>query len=262
MERLRSEDYQAFRKDLGQEIEHSERNLDDFCDATDVGQGCWPSSFLLGVLRGGSSALALALDRSGLAQLGVVNASDNTTLSPPEWNLASGSGGKVLEPQAFGIAFRDSADPTTCGVPSYSFAAASYTRLFRRPKMSVSERMGVDASRTPSFLDASPSYFESAEAPVMLDRMMPAPLLAQARFVVVLREPIARAISWFNYLRAWAALNDVVDSEIGPDGGPVHWRALESRARHSPSVCFRMLQNALHVRNGNVSFAQVTFITR
>ena len=35
----------------------------------------------------------------------------------------------------------------------------------------------------------------------MLAAMMPPPLLARATFIVLLREPVARALSWFNRLR-------------------------------------------------------------
>ena len=82
---------------------------------------------------------------------------------------------------------------------------------------------------------------------MMLDRMMPSPLMAKARFVVMLREPVARALSAFNHVRLWASVNDASSAKAGPDGGPLH--------------CVQTMQSASRTRDGNISFAQMTACT-
>jgi hypothetical protein len=50
------------------------------------------------------------------------------------------------------------------------------------------------------YLDSTPDYFASFDAPIRMHRDFQ-PLLAQsARFVVILREPTARSFSWYNHM--------------------------------------------------------------
>ena len=140
-------------------------------------------------------------------------------------------------------------------------ACHRYTRLFRR-------RAASEAIPAPSFLDATPTYFASPDAPYMhteahthvhampasectssarcsaqaaaascaccgrymLAAMMPPPLLARATFIVLLREPVARALSWFNRLRL-----AVSGSASAASGGGALSSALDviGRAQHT-----------------------------
>ena len=186
--------------------------FDDFCATSN--DGCWPSSFLLGNAKSGTSAVAMALYQSGQVQLGRPDPITNASMPVRGW----GSTGRVKEPHAFDAYLLGS-----------STSPDQYTRLFRRS--------GATAP-APSFLDATPSYFSSPEAPSALARAMPAHLLARARFVVILREPVARSLNWFNHMRA--SVSAAVDPE------------------HVRSDCFRKVQRNFGTEDGNVTFDAVT----
>ncbi|KAJ8598116.1 hypothetical protein CTAYLR_009504 [Chrysophaeum taylorii] len=59
-------------------------------------------------------------------------------------------------------------------------------------------RVGKDCA---GYAEATPDNLKTAEAPSLLKKAAPKSVSALFRFVVVLREPIARDLSWYNHLR-------------------------------------------------------------
>ena len=86
----------------------------------------------------------------------------------------------------------------------------------------------------------------SSEGPRGLEKRVPLPLLATARFVVILREPIARALTHFNRMRRRAY--GARDGRASP--------ALASLER--PTNCFLKAQKDANVSDGGVSFHAVS----
>ena len=78
------------------------RDLEEFCQTG--GLGCWPSLYLLGVQRGGTTALARALSETPGLGVQVGALFDGQALPAPEWEL---SPRHVKEPHAFDRFFRN-----------------------------------------------------------------------------------------------------------------------------------------------------------
>ena len=142
---------------------HDPYSSDSFCDAqTD---GCWPKYFLLGTEWCETGAIAKSLIDAGVVAVG------------------SGSGDAMaLDSSAKGPHAFDDYFHTFASQPS-----EVYTKLFRP----------VAQGGASGFLDATPNYFSDIHAPEHLSARMPMQLLTTAKFVVVIREPIARALAWY-----------------------------------------------------------------
>ena len=65
-----------------------------------------------------------------------------------------------------------------------------YTRLFQQ-----------DECPSAKFIDWTPNYFIDWAAPERLIGIVPAQWVPKMRFVTMVREPIARDLSWFNHLK-------------------------------------------------------------
>jgi len=63
------------------------------------------------------------------------------------------------------------------------------------------------------FMDATPNYISNYNAPARFDLLVPQALLPQQRFVVVLREPVQRDLSWFNHRAAEITMHDYFCSD-------------------------------------------------
>ena len=199
-----------------QKVRASAVDFDAFCDTG--GNGCWPSSFLLGTQKAGTSAIALALERSGHARMGSLDHSglpDTETINAHEFAVTDPP--RVKDVHAMDEFFKNGQN-----VP-----IVHYTRLFRREP-------GVP---TPSFLDATSTYFSDPGAPSVLATVMPHNLFVQAKFVVVLREPISRALNWFNHMRSS--------------------RSAVTDPNHVRSDCFKKAQEYEGINDGNVTFDAV-----
>ena len=53
-------------------------------------------------------------------------------------------------------------------------------------------------------LDPTPNYLPAVPVPALLRRLMPQNLWADARFIVLLREPASRMLSWYNHRRRFS----------------------------------------------------------
>ena len=88
--------------------------------------GCWPSLYLLGVQRGGTTALARALSETPGLGVQVGALFDGQALPAPEWEL---SPRHVKEPHAFDRFFRNG----TTNVRSRGHAQCSVRTSVRLP---------------------------------------------------------------------------------------------------------------------------------
>lgn len=134
--------------------------------------GCFPRLFILGTQKGGTSSLALALKEHGTA-----------CFSNPErdgtWHAWGGQTDK--EPHAFS-----------------EINTSTWMGLLRRPEQYSRLFQPADCPHR-HFVDATPAYLRSAQAPSRLYLVAPPALRPQLRMVVIVREPIARDLSWFNH---------------------------------------------------------------
>ena len=87
---------------------------------------------------------------------------------------------------------------------------AQSTQIWRRCFMSM---FRARACQQRCFVEATPDNMADPHAPLSLSKWMIPKERSQARFVVVLREPIARDLSWFNHRRD---LHAKVAAAVGP----------------------------------------------
>lgn len=143
-------------------VMRSERSAcDDF--------GCWPDTWVIGCQKCGSTALAVALrvhlDVCGAELTGInQNKSAYFKKEPHYWDRVAGT-----------------------GVP---IRTSDFTALFPSDKEGCA-----------GFMDATPNYLLNENIPVLLGEAMPLAAKDFARFIVVLREPIARDLSSYNHQR-------------------------------------------------------------
>ena len=108
------------------------------------------------------------------------------------------------------------------------------------------EGCGLIAGALPVALNpAARLSLGSSEGPRGLEKRVPLPLLATARFIVILREPIARALAHFNRMRSQAY--GAHDGGASPALGSLE----------HPTSCFLKAQNRANVSDGSVSFHSV-----
>jgi hypothetical protein len=186
--------------------QNKERDFSIFCVGNN--NGCWPSSFLIGTQKGGTTAVAQFLVDNGLVLEGhqtedskmggtsglvgqATYAEKNESLPVGATMLKDGYF-SAKEPHALDQFFVDNEH-----AKDYE-----YTRLYR------SDGNGNQRS----FLDATPNYLPSKNAPRILRERMPENMRIHAKFVAILREPISRALSWYNHVRS-CAFTDACDLE-------------------------------------------------
>ena len=147
------------------------------------GRGCWPSFFLLGVQKSASTSLASFLVDHRVASFGKEQPDSNghCSFSHARPRCLTGRDRALKEPHAFDTFF----------VRHPNASSDNYTRLFRAPARGV----------VPHFLDATPNYFTPGPARILLHRLPPQ-LVPRIKLVAVLREPISRALSLHNHIRA------------------------------------------------------------
>jgi hypothetical protein len=71
------------------------------------------------------------------------------------------------------------------------------------------------------YIDATPNYLDSAAARARMVESFRADELPRKKFIVVLREPIARAYSWYNHLMRHCVntIRDYTNYKVPPRGG-------------------------------------------
>ena len=151
---------------------------DQQCDE----QGCWPRLFILGTQKGATTSLFQVLQREGVACGTKINEAVSQAL-PNLKGAFNHETGIAKEPHIFDIARTDW--PTLMEQPGL------YRSLYR-----------VHDCPQRTFLDATPNYIHHPGAPGRLVELLPASWVPQLRMVLVMREPVARDLSWFNHRSA------------------------------------------------------------
>ena len=128
-------------------------------------EGCWPSMYLIGAQKASTTALFQLLRTS------------------------SGICGAKPRPGSYAAAsYKEAHFFDNDGVPWERAHTSLYTRLFRREDC---------ASRR--FLDATPQYQYSWHAPMRMRLFVPEAWRPRVRLVTILREPLARDLSYYNH---------------------------------------------------------------
>jgi hypothetical protein len=161
--------------------------------------GCWPSSYLIGTQKGGTTAIAQFLVDNGLVL-------EATQTEDSRMSSTSGLVGQAINetnnqsaPLHDAMVLKDGyfSSKETHALDQFFVDNAQansyeYTRLYR-PDGKGTQR---------SFLDATPNYLPSKNAPRILHERMPDFMRSHVKFVAILREPISRALSWYNHVRS------------------------------------------------------------
>jgi len=127
--------------------------------------GAWPTLFILGTQKAATSSLWGLLEQ-------------HPRVCPAQL-LAGTSNNKELH-------YFDSTPLSTHGK-----GIRAYLNHFRAPQC---------RNKWSRFMDATPSYLRDPVTPQMMFSEMPPGVRARARFIVILREPIARDVSFFNHI--------------------------------------------------------------
>ena len=143
-------------------------SVDAFTPEASCGdEGCLPSMYLIGAQKASTTALFQLLRKS------------------------SGICGANARPGSFATAsYKEVHFFDNAGVPWEEARAnrSLYTRLFRREEC---------ASRR--FLDATPQYQYSWNAPMRMSQFLPEAWRPRVRMVTILREPLSRDLSYYNH---------------------------------------------------------------
>jgi len=168
-----------------------EREVAPFARRNCVDDQCWPLAFLIGVQKSATTAVAnFLVQKAGLSY----GKGGKGCMELPVWeaNLPD-----AKETHAFDKYYVDHPEENT----------SRFTCLFRPPAdCAKDEEETCDGAV--GFMESTPNYFSSDDAQPTLLARMPPELLQQSRFVVILREPVSRALSWFNHMLAFAARAD------------------------------------------------------
>jgi hypothetical protein len=185
-----------------------------FCSSGPNSTGCWPANFLLGAQKAATTSVTQLLMECDVATFA--------------WSAAPAyacSGGALCkETHAFQ---GHDAEETVARDP------ASYTRLFATElcdeaggdarEYSFGWRyVAADTARGPQaacaaarFVEATPVFGDGQTFALLAD-LMGARLLGRARFAMILREPLARQLSWYNHQRHAGRFG----AETNADGRP------------------------------------------
>eukprot|EP00322_Chrysochromulina_rotalis_P014498 CAMPEP_0115859908 /NCGR_PEP_ID=MMETSP0287-20121206/16856_1 /TAXON_ID=412157 /ORGANISM="Chrysochromulina rotalis, Strain UIO044" /LENGTH=410 /DNA_ID=CAMNT_0003314219 /DNA_START=6 /DNA_END=1238 /DNA_ORIENTATION=+ len=160
---------------------------------------CWPALWLLGAQKAATSAIYSVLEECGLV-VGAWPSKEATGASVPpfctqpckethfflDYRFATSSSGFVVAANA---------DRATQFTSMYSSGDGCSDRTYEF----MPERAHAACGKG-HFIEASPST-DDPGMPLLLANDMPKRLLIKARFVLILREPVERALSWYNHNR-------------------------------------------------------------
>jgi hypothetical protein len=135
--------------------------------------GKWPDLFILGVQKGATSSLCAAINAGG----GVLGTG---SCCNAHWDHCSNSEASMGETHFL----------SRCGSKN---RCRSYSQLFPSTP--------VDAVAT----DCTPNHMTDPGAPALLKQIMPAPQQSRVRFIMSVRDPADRMLSWYNHRLATGA---------------------------------------------------------
>ena len=192
--------------------EHANPDALDFGEFCTAGEGCWPAVWLLGAQKASSTAVYVRLkgcgivaDASNIARAiaGPVSESDYVGSDCK----GTSSGGckeshflaKTRELVDSAQLHRTSYEPYSMSdIPGGAKRVLDFTRMYDHDSCSG---VGGEACTQSRFIEATPSTGDVA-TPKLLAAIMPHRLLTKARFLLVLREPTERLLSWYNHQRS------------------------------------------------------------
>ena len=172
----------------------------ELCDE----QGCWPGLFIIGAQKAATTAVAYTLDMCNC-----VSFAEN---APGAIKVTEVPGGSK-ETDALAAFMLPDGQFAHSPLPEQR---AAYTRLYKRDPHSseVAKRDGL-------FLDASVSYLIPEFAQTFgRPGFVPPTILPKLRFVAILREPLSRALSWYNHVLADFAV--LADGHVGEPDWALH----------------------------------------
>ena len=152
---------------------------------SDVGDRPWPEAFIIGAPKAATTSLFAAL------------ATHPDVCEPRGVDCRSGKGAMSNSKEAIDFFICKDAQAGNKEVNFFNSAGS-----FAKGSASYLSHFGLDPScqnRTHvKYLDGTPSYLQSVEAAQRMRSMIPRELHPKLRFVAVLREPVARHLSWWN----------------------------------------------------------------
>ena len=160
------------------------------------GRSCWPPMYLLGVQKAATTSIVDALWQCGQVALGLTS---NDVENPA---CHAGENIPCKEVLHSPIDLRTSTGRTLftrMHDPSRCSSIAPIIDL--RGKVFRAGHLMEHACQERRFLEATPLGIGDSPPLQVLLAAIPAPLLARARFTLILREPVARILSWFNHMR-------------------------------------------------------------
>jgi hypothetical protein len=153
---------------------------------------CWPSMYLLGVQKAATTSVAETLESCGVSAFGLPTRDTVHFPAGQECDVPYESCKETLH-NPLDLAtelgqqqFRGLYSLNSCGTgkPGGAYAPSG---------------VSIHACQNARFLSATPDLFVKDGT---LFSAIPHQLRSQARFVAILREPVARMLSWYNHLRA------------------------------------------------------------
>lgn len=150
-----------------QEQKPVSRDAAELCPFGDAG-GCWPSVYILGTQKAATTALFYAYHNQGKLLCGSRFRKNESMFEP--FN--------EKEAQLFNLDL-----PSDLLMKPWKF-----TKNFRR-----------DDCPNGRFVDATPNYLFNWFSPPRMLSLFPAAVLPKIRMLAILREPIARDLSWYNH---------------------------------------------------------------
>ena len=166
---------------------HDDICADDGCWTPDIcsNDGCWPGVYLIGAQKAATTSLSSAL--AGVLCLALYRPNEDTVEPPAVAGLdklhASTEAGGAVQ----------------CSeVHAWDGSLTKFNALLEHPQRYSRLFRAAECPRR-QFLDATPDLHHWL-APVRMRNIVPPTVLPQLRLIAVLREPIARDLSYFNHV--------------------------------------------------------------
>ena len=175
-------------------------NFDAFCSEA----GCWPALWLLGAAKAATTSTTNLLAICGIASQSYMTEEDASRCIAnfpcketqafvyPEYQCAKYNTTIACDlVRNVTSSFTGAFDPSTCAERQSHFQERHYARY-------APAEWRTAACSAGRFMEATPASGTRA-FPAELFRLMPEGLRPQARFALILREPVERMLSWYNH---------------------------------------------------------------
>jgi len=165
---------------------------------TTEGEGCWPFSIVIGAPKAGTTTLYYTLqNKTLLKDLTTCESAPGEGRFAADGLLGSLYGLHVVEDSMMG---QGASTGSYLSKEVHMFDRPIKTELMRDPGQ-YTRLFQQDECPSAKFIDWTPNYFIDWAAPERMVGLVPAAWVPNMRFVSMVREPIARDLSWFNHLK-------------------------------------------------------------